>query len=71
MTISKVIEDTKKRQKRNANGSVYVNPILMIGKEVPHNAPAKIVKKTALLFLVNSGLGNCYSPLAFFIGKRR
>jgi hypothetical protein len=65
MTISKVIEDTKKRQKRNANGSVYVNPILMIGKEVPHNAPAKIVKNTALALLLNRGLGNRSSPALF------
>ena len=48
---------TKNRQKTNANGSVYINPILMIGKEVPHRTPANMVKKTALLFLVNSGLG--------------
>jgi hypothetical protein len=29
----------------------------MTGNEVPHRTPASMVKKTALLFLVNSGLG--------------
>ncbi len=37
------------------------NPILIIGNDVPHRAPAKIVKKTALLFVLNSELGNRFS----------
>jgi hypothetical protein len=57
MVNSNVTEATKNRQKTNANGSVYINPILMTGNEVPHRIPASMVKKTALLFLVNSGLG--------------
>ena len=36
-------QETRKRQKTNVKGSIVFNPILMIGNEVPHNAPARIV----------------------------
>jgi hypothetical protein len=36
---------------------MVLNPIFMIGKEVPHNAPAKIVKKTALVLSLNKCWG--------------
>jgi len=57
MTINNVRQEMKKRQKTNVNGSIVFSPILMIGKEVPHNAPAKIVKKTALALLLNNWWG--------------
>ncbi len=42
----------------------------MIGNEVPHNAPASMVKKTALVLVVNSGLrGNGWSP-AWFLDRQ-
>jgi hypothetical protein len=50
-----VIADTKKRQNTKVKGSMVSNPIFIIGKDVPHKAPAKSVKKTALDFLLNNG----------------
>jgi hypothetical protein len=37
------------------------NPIFIIGKDVPQRTPAKIVKNTALLLVLNSDLGNRFS----------
>jgi len=53
MTINNVIQEMKKRQNTNVKGSIVFSPILMIGKEVPHNTPAKIVEKTALALSLN------------------
>jgi len=54
MAIS-VIADTKKRQNTNVKGSMVSSPILIIGKDVPHKAPANIVKNTALDFWLSNG----------------
>jgi hypothetical protein len=62
ITTISVTEETKKRQKTNANGSMVLSPILIMGKDVPHKTPANMVKKTAFPFLLNSGLGNGSSP---------
>ena len=62
MTTSSVIVATRNRQKTNANGSIYVKPILIIGNDVPHRMPASMVRKIALLFLVNNGFDNRSSP---------
>jgi hypothetical protein len=53
--------DTKKRQKTKVKGSIVFNPIFIMGNDVPHRTPAKIVKKTALLLVLNSELGNRFS----------
>ena len=50
MTATNVTEEIRKRQNRNVNGSMVSNPIFMIGKEVPHNAPARGCKLWLWLF---------------------
>jgi hypothetical protein len=72
MTTTSETDETRKRQKRKAKGSVYAKPILIIGKDVPHKAPAKMVLNTALLFWLNSCLGKFFpfllsSMLVIFI----
>jgi hypothetical protein len=62
ITATKLKQETRKRQNTKVKGSIVSNPILMIGKEVPHKAPAKIVKNTALALLLNFGMGNRLSP---------
>ncbi len=72
MTI-RVMQETKKRQNRNVKGSIVSSPIFMIGNEVPHNAPAKRVKNTALAFLLSNEWGKDVSPFLVrqsFINKR-
>ena len=59
------MQETKKRQNRNEKGSIVSSPIFMIGNEVPHSAPAKRVKNTALALLLNIEWGNGASP--FFV----
>jgi len=54
MTTSSVIADTKKRQNTKVKGSMVSNPIFIIGKEVPHKAPANSVKNIALDFLLSN-----------------
>ena len=55
----------KNRQNTKAKGSVSANPILMIGKEVPHNMPASKVKNTALALTLNCGFCRCFPSFAF------
>ncbi len=59
------MQDTKNRQKTNVKGLMVSNPILIIGNDVPHNAPARMVIKTALALLLNLGMGNRLSPAQF------
>jgi hypothetical protein len=60
-----VTVETKKRQKRNAKGSIVTKPTFIIGKEVPHKMPASIVKKKAFLLVVNSEFGKPLHSLPF------
>ena len=63
--------ETRKRQNRNVNGSIVSNPIFMMGNDVPHKAPANMVKKTALALLLNSTLGTFLnsSPVCSVLGS--
>ena len=62
-------QDTRKRQKTNVKGSMVSNPIFMIGKEVPHKAPAKRVKNMALVLLLST-LWVPHLSLLLVIAKR-